>query len=141
MANFGLFLVLIGIIFATTPNLVDGVADFFRDFKLEQVAPNVFLPVLGKDHPVVFGAVYQFCLYFGILQIPMLATRLILKDITRRTASTGTGIIFWLGAAWIVSILMTGQISWHVFVGYIIALVGICLVAENVIVLATRRRD
>jgi len=139
LANFGIFLILIGIIVATTPNLVEGVADFLRDFNLTEVAPNVLLPIPGLDHPVVFGALYQFCLYFGILQIPMLAARFILKDTPRRTASTAMGIVFWLGAAWLVSMIIT--ITWLNFVGYIIALVGIAIVVENVIVLMTRRRD
>lgn len=141
LANFGLFLILIGIIVATTPNLVDRFADFFRDFKLTEVAPNVLLPVPGLDHPVVFGAIYQFCLMFGILQIPMLAARFILKDTPRRTASTATGIVFWLGAAWLVSLIVAKNITWLNFIGYIIALVGIVIVVENVIMLMTRRRD
>jgi len=142
LANFGIFLILIGLIVATTPNLVEGVADFLRSFNLTEVAPNVLLPIPGLDHPVVFGAVYQFCLYFGILQIPMLAARFILKDTPRRTASTAMGIVFWLGAAWLVSLIITKNItSWLIFVGYIIALVGIAIVVENVIVLMTRKRD
>jgi hypothetical protein len=141
LVNFGIFLVIIGIIFATTPNLVDRFADFFRDFHLQEVAPNVSLPVPGLDHPVVFGAIYQFCLAFGIIQIPILAARFIIKDTIRRTANTAAGIIFWLGAAWSVSLIMAKSITWLNFVGYIIILIGIVVVVENIIVLMIRRRD
>ena len=142
LANFGIFLVVVGIIIATTPNLIDRIADFFADFHTQEVAPNIFLPVPGKDHPVVFNAVFQFCLIFGILQIVILAARFILKDTVRRTASTATGIIFWLGAAWLLvnlNLTTTQNFAWHIFAGYIIALLGIAIVAENIIVLVLRR--
>ncbi|MBM5804483.1 MAG: hypothetical protein FJZ49_00190 [Candidatus Verstraetearchaeota archaeon] len=140
LANFGIFLILVGLIVATTPNLIDRFADFFLNFQLQEVAHNVLLPApTSLDHPVVFGAVYQFCLMFGLLQIPMVVARVIMKDTARRTASTATGVVFWLGVAWLVSLIIT--ITWLNFVGYIIALVGIAIMVENVIVLMTRRRD
>lgn len=140
LANFGIFLVVVGIIVATTPNLVDKIGAFFQSFQVKEVAPNIFLPVPGKDHPLVFTALFWFCLIFGILQIAVLAARLILKDTVRRTASTAMGIIFWLGAAWVVTLINNqNPIAWHIFVGYIIALCGIAIVAENLIVIAMRR--
>lgn len=139
LANFGIFLILVGIIVATTPNLVDRFADFFRDFHLQEVAPNVSLPVPGLDHPVVFNAIYQFCLIFGILQIPVLAARFIIKDTVRRTASTAMGIIFWLGAAWSVTLIIAKSITWLNFAGYIILFLGIAIVVENLIVIVMRK--
>lgn len=139
LASFGIFLIVIGIIFVTTPNLVDRAGDFFRDFHTQEVAPNVFLPVPGYDHPVVFNAIYQFCLIFGILQIAVLAARFILKDTVRRTASTVMGIIFWLGAAWSMTFIIAKSITWLTFDGYIITFLGIAIVVENIIVLALRK--
>jgi hypothetical protein len=140
LANFGIFLIVVGIIVATTPNLVDRFADFFSDFHMQEVASNVFLPIPGLDHPVVFNAIFWFCLIFGILQIVVLAGRFIMKDTVRRTASTAMGIIFWLGAAWSVTLLIAKSITWWpTFAGYIIALCGIAIVAENIIVIAIRR--
>lgn len=139
LANFGIFLIVVGIIVATTPNLVDRIADFFSDFHMQEVAPNIFLPIPGLDHPVVFNALFQFCLIFGILQIVVLSARFIIKDTVRRTASTAMGIIFWLGAAWSVTLINTPGFTWLNFVGYIILFCGIAIVAENLIVIAMRR--
>jgi hypothetical protein len=139
LANFGILLLVIGIIFVMTPNLVDRVGDFFRSFHTTEVAPNVFLPVPTKDHPVVFNAIFLFCLIFGILQIGILAARFITKDTVRRTASTVMGIIFWLGAAFTMNLLITQNIRWLTFAGYIIAILGIAILVENIIVLAIRR--
>jgi hypothetical protein len=138
LANFGIFLIVIGIIFVTTPNLVDKVGEFIRDFQIQQVAPNVFLPVPGKNHPEVFNAVYQFCLIFGILQIVVLAARFITKDPVRRTASTVMGIIFWLGAAYTMNLLITQNIRWLTFAGYIIAFLGVAIVVESIIVITMK---
>jgi hypothetical protein len=42
--SFGAFLVIVGAIFLITPNLIDKIAVFFRDFKLEQFGRHFYFP-------------------------------------------------------------------------------------------------
>jgi len=140
IVSFGFFLLLVGAIFATTPNLLSKISDFIRDFKPQEVAPNWQLPAPEHplDHRVLYTAIYQFCLIFAIFQVFVLGARFMLRDSIDRKAGTISSLVFWFGASQIVSWLLNKTIdSWFVFVGWLIVLVGISIVIKNAIILAT----
>ena len=138
LVNFGLFLVTGGIVFAITPGLYDVIVRFVRDFRIAEISPGIFFPEPIHNHAVVYGAFYTFCLLFGGLHIVTLAGRFVFKDDLRRKTSTLASMVFWLGSAYITSMLIAATIMWPAFVGYIIALGGACIVLESLILLAVR---
>lgn len=136
--SFGFFLILAGVIFAITPNLLDRIHDFVGDFQLLKIASGIYIPTPKSDHAVLYAVIFQFCLVFGIFQVFALFVRFILKDPVDKKASTFSSIIFWMGASWILSLLMLKKIEWFVFLGLLITLVGISMVIRNALILITR---
>lgn len=136
LASFGFFLMLVGVIWIITPNLLEEVRDFFEDFKLEEeVFPNVFLPAPASSHPVVYTAVARFCFVFGLFQIFILVLRFIFREPVDKIAGTFSGMAFWLGAGFLANILSAETIKWFVFLGWIIVLIGLSLVIRSLVVL------
>jgi tellurite resistance protein TehA-like permease len=144
LASFGFFLMLVGIIWIVTPNLLEEVRKFLEDFKLKEVFPNVFLPAPASSHPVVYMAIARFCFVFGLFQIFILALRVVFREAVNKIAGTFSGMIFWLGAGFVANMLSTETIKWFAFVGWIIMLIGLSLVIRSLVVLLfefTLRKD
>ncbi len=138
LITLGLFLLLVGVIFIITPDLLDKAYDFFRDIELVELYSDIYLPAPKSDHPVLFKALSRFCFYFAVLQIPVLAVRFILKDPAEKKAGGFSGLLFWFGAAWIIDLSMAEDTGWFTFLGYLIALIGICIVAKNALILGSK---
>ena len=138
LVTFGLFLLLIGVMLIVTPDLLDRGYDFFLDLELRGLYPNIYLPAPKSDHTILFTALSQFCFVFAILHVPILVARFILKDPADKKAGTISGLIFWFGAAWIINQFIIMEINWFTFLGYLIALIGACIVIRNAIFLVTR---
>jgi hypothetical protein len=145
LASFGFFLVLVGVIWIVTPNLLKEVREFSKDFKVEkEVFPKVFLPAPQSPHPVVYMAIARFCFVFGLFQIFILALRFVFREPVNKIAGTFSGMIFWLGAGFVANMLSTETIEWFAFLGWIIVLIGFSLVIRSLVVLLfelTLRKD
>jgi len=135
LVTLGFFLLLVGAIFAVTPNLSDRIYDFFKDLKFQEVYSDVYFPTPRSDHPVLYNAVFQFCLAFAIFQLLVLGARFVLKESIDRKAGTFSSLLFWFGAAWTVNLLMSKAFGWFAFLGWLVTLAGISLVVKSVITL------
>jgi len=145
LASFGFFLMLVGVIWIITPNLLEEIRKFFEDFKLEEeVFPNVFLPAPVHHHPVVYTAIARFCFVFGLFQIFILVLRFVFREPVDKIAGTFSGMVFWSGAGFVANMLSAGTIKWFAFLGWIIVLIGLSLVIRSLVVLLfelTLRKD
>jgi len=141
LASIGFFLLLVGVIWIITPNYSQEVEAFFKDFKLREAFPNVFLPAPQRHHEVIYTAVARFCFVFGLFQIFILALRLFFREPLDRIAGTISGIVFWLGAGFASNMLSVRIIEWSVsrqwfvFLGWLIMLVGLSLAIRSLVVL------
>ena len=134
---FGFFLISIGVTFLTTPNLINEISAFFRDFQLVKIMePNVFLPAPASSHPVLYGAVEGFCYLFGIFQVGMLILRFAYGSSPSQKAGTASDIVFWLGAGYLLGILRDQMIGWFTFLAGLIILIGISIIIRAAITLA-----
>jgi len=145
----GFFFVVVGAIFLTTPNLFDKILNFFEDFEIVSV-PNVSnvtlpAPALPFTHRVVYGVVEQFCLVWGLFQIVILALRFVARSPWKKKAESGSNIVFWLGASFLIRTfllemtrlrLITGMTRWFVFWSAIIMLIGVSLIVKAMILVA-----
>ena len=137
---FGFFLISIGVIFLTTPNLISEISAFFRDFQLKELWPNVFLPVPASNHPVLYGAIEKFCYLFGIFQVGMLILRLAYGSPPSQKAGTASDVVFWLGAGYLVGILRDQMIGWFAFIAGLIILIGLTVIIRSTITLGMVRK-
>jgi len=140
LANFGFFLVSVGITFVAVPDLIGRLNDFFRDFTMVELSPNFFLPAPAGFHPQVYYAFLIFALAFGLLHILLLVGRIYYGDRLRKKASTLGSIVFQLGSAYVCTLLLSQSVAWFGFIGLVIIMGGVALVLENLVILAATRR-
>ena len=137
LASFGFFLVLIGVIFVITPNLGDEIGDFIRDLQFEplDMYPDIDFPKPASNHPVLYTAVAEFCIVYGLFQIAILISRFYFGDYLKRKAGTLSGAVFWLGAGYLLTILSADNIDWFAFLSWLIIFIGLSLVVRSLVIL------
>ena len=143
----GAVLILIGIVFALAQpsNLWEKIVAFFSSFTLAQVpGTGIYLPApIGPAaHTVLYGAAFQFCIGLGILQVMLLALRLMMHSPISKTAETVGHLVFWFGTSYLITTYLnnTTTISkWFVFWAGILMILGLSFIARAFVLLAKRR--
>ena len=136
LLSFGFFIMLIALFFVIVPNYYTEVENFFKDFKLQEVASNVYLPAPVHHHPVVYETAMRFCIFFGLFQCFVLALRFYFKSILSEVAETISNIVLWLGAAYMFLLLsIKAPNFWFPFFGGIIAVIGFSIITRSIAVL------
>lgn len=140
----GVFFVLVGAIFMTTPNLFDKIFAFFRGFDIIRV-PNtpIRLPAPASPwaHSGVYSALALFSFVWSLFQIVMLVLRFIVYSPPTKKAETAGNLVFWLGANFLIRSFLnvtTTSRTWFVFWTTIIMLLGVSMIVRA-IVLAVQR--
>jgi hypothetical protein len=90
---------------------------------------------------VLYNAVFQFDVAFGVLQLVILGLRVWVRSVTRRISETVGNAVFWLGAAILVNMfLLTGTLTgWFEYWAALIMLVGLSIVARALVYFARRK--
>ena len=138
LVTFGFFLVLVGIMFLITPNLLEYIYAFLRDIEFKEAIPYLYLPAPQDSHTILFAVLSRFTFYFAIAHLFILAARYFFRSSKDKTAGTVSGLVFWLGATWILNQYVEADIAWFTLLGYFIALVGVSMIIRNVITLRVR---
>jgi hypothetical protein len=134
LAGLGYVLILIGAFLIFRPDLPSLIQDFFSDFQVQQVwGGNVYLPVPMSNHPALYGIAFDFCLYMVAFQFLGLLFRFVLNEPVRKKASSASGLVFWGGFAWIISLLSAELIGWPAFLGWLIVVAGTSIVTQSVL--------
>jgi hypothetical protein len=143
----GGFFIILGLVFALTPSIPNQTTKFFSDlstatypFGSPGSTISLFAPAHPAEHMTFYTAVMNFLLSAGILQIVILALRLMVKSPIRRIAETVGNLIFWLGAAVLINVfLLAGTLTgWFQFWTALIMLIGASLIARFFVHLARR---
>ena len=143
----GGFFIILGSVFAFTPGIVNNTNAFFLDLTTVTFpfgSPGSTVSLLGPAHPAdhqsFYTAVMNFLIGMGVLQIVILALRLVVHSRIRRIAQSVGDLIFWLGAALVANVfLLAGtQNGWFQFWSLLIVIVGASLIARFFVYLAKR---
>ena len=148
----GFFLILIGVLFITTPNLSDSVVKFATNFTTEQVGnTNIYIPIPQNvgNYGDVYVAVRQFSIIWGLFLIALLGARLVFGSQVRRLAENVGDIVFWLGAAYLAQTFLVAPTQastidvtkWFEFWAAIIMLIGVSLIARGIFLAVARLRN
>jgi hypothetical protein len=147
----GFFLILIGVLFITTPGLFDNVVNFVNSFKMEQVA-NTKIYVPAPQNLVDYGDIYevarQFSVIWAVFLVAMLGARFILGSSLRRLSENVGDIVFWIGAAYLIQTFLVAPTqastidttAWFRFWAAVIALIGVSLIVRGIFIAAARLR-
>jgi len=149
----GVFLLLVGATFLTTPNLFNEIIDFFSDFELVRVPNlgNLWLPAPAhpRAHSVVYLAVEQFSYTWGLFQLVILALRFVVRSPLNKDAETMSNIVFWVGTGFLTRTfliettrlpLLAEMTRWFVFWSGIIMLIGVSLIIRAIILMAVPKK-
>jgi hypothetical protein len=140
----GAVLILIGIVFVINSNLWSNIVDFFKNISTIRVAgTSTFLPAptIPSAHVGVYTALEQFELGVGILQVVILAARLLVRSRIRRIAETIGTLVFWFGASYLTVTYLnstTTQEMWFLFWAAIVMLFGVSLIVRAMVMLARK---
>jgi hypothetical protein len=99
-------------------------------------------PANPAVHAVLYTAAFQFCVGLGILQIILMALRLMIRSPISKTAETFGHLVYWFGASYLITVYLnnTTTISrWFLFWAGILIILGLSLIARAVVLLAKRR--
>lgn len=138
--SFGAFLILLAAFYLTNPSLPSEATAFIRDFKPVEISQNFWWLEPSSNHPILYSAAEQFCYLFGFVQVAILGLKLAKRSSIREKARTFSDIIFWLGAGYVFWTLSSGALAWIQFLGVLIVLVGISIVARSTVLLIAFRR-
>jgi len=139
--------ILIGLVYVLAlPNsLWDKTIAFFGSFTTSRVGDTgIFLPapVSPWVHVVFYNAVFQFFLGLALLNILILAMRLIWRSHVRRIAETVGNLVFWLGASYLVSAFLnrsTDANRWFAFWAALLILLGVSLLSRALVLIVRRQ--
>lgn len=143
----GAFFIMLGVVYVINlPNsLWNAVFDFFGSFTLAQLpATGIYLPAPTNPmaHAVLYGAIFQFCIGLGILQVIFLLLRLMMNSPTGKTAETMGNLVYWFGAAYLVATYLnstTTTSGWFVFWAGILIILGLSFIARAFVLFAKRK--
>lgn len=130
IASFGFFLILLGGIYLTAPNLPEMIGAFVRDFRLVEVASDVWLPAPASNHPGLYWVAQEFCYAFGLFHVLLLALRFVLGSSLKRKVDTASGAVFWFGAGFLIGMLSNGGVAWFPFLAGLVILIGLSIIVR-----------
>jgi hypothetical protein len=143
----GTVLILIGIVFvlAQPASLWDSIVNFFNDLTWRSL-PHVTgislpAPVNPAAHAVVYTAAFQFCIGIGILQIVLLALRLVTQSPINKTSETVGDLVYWFGEAYLITVFLSSApnvTQWFMFWAGILVMLGLSFFARAFVLLAKR---
>lgn len=144
----GGFFIVLGLVFAFTPDIAQKTNTFFRDLTTVTYplggssTVNLPAPANPSEHISFFTAVMYFTLGVGVLQIAILALRLGVHSPIRRIGETVGNLVFWLGAAVAANVfLLAGtRTGWFQFWSTLIILIGVSLIARFFVYITQRFR-
>jgi hypothetical protein len=147
--SIGGFFILLGAVFAFTPGIAEKTSAFFSDlttvtfpFGSPGSTASLLAPAHPAEHQGFYTAVLTFLIGVGVLQIVILALRLVVHSHIRRIAQSVGDLIFWLGAAIVANVfLLTGTHNgWFQFWSSLIVLIGLSLIARFFVYFISRSR-
>lgn len=137
----GFFLVLIGVLLATTPNLFDNFLDFVTSFDLVDVPNSDIIlpgPVSPNSHIVLYETVQLLSFALVAFQIVMLLLRFLAKSSWGKKAEIVGNLIFWLGAGFLIQNFLIETTQWFVFWSLLLIIIGISMIARAMVIAGSR---
>jgi len=135
--SFGFFILLVGIIWLSTPGLNEDVVSFLtpENWYNRRVVGDIYFPSPKPyiDYTVLYTAVMEFCFIFAVYHVVVLAIRFGLRESINRKAGTVSSIVFWFSAGSFVYWMANGTIGWFSFIGGLIVSVGLAIIASSVV--------
>lgn len=138
--SIGVFLIILGAVFLTTPNLIQEIMDFFRDLEIVDFQYGIGLIEPENPHPNLYRAIAIFAAASGTWNVILGVLRLNAPESRRRVIGSLSGAIFNFGAALTFIGLMNQTILFRTIIPILIILGGLSLIIRASVNLALNKR-
>ena len=131
--SFGFFLLLLGILFVSTPDLFGKISNFFTDLGLEEVSNSgVFLPApeIPRSHLALYNVMGTVSIAAVVFQAVMIVLRFVMSSSWAKRSETLGSFVYWIGVAFLVQWFLIDNTQWFVFWSCIIITAGISLLVR-----------
>jgi len=141
VSSIGFFLILIGMIFALTPDFFSSLLTFFKDLGLVQV-PNVFTGIVlpaprnPADHTTVYSVASWFSFVWGIFLVALLLVRILANSPLNKKTQNASDIFYWLANGFLIGRFLNGTtntVMWFSYWSAVIMLLGVSLIIRAII--------
>ncbi|WGM89091.1 MAG: hypothetical protein IAX21_08445 [Candidatus Bathyarchaeota archaeon] len=131
--SFGFFILILGILFISTPDLYGNITDFFGDIGIEEVSNSgVFLPAPEdpRSHLALYNVMGLVSIAGVVFQAIMLILRFVIPSTWTKRSETMGNFVYWIGVAFLVQWFLIDSTQWFVFWSCIIMAAGVSLIAR-----------
>ena len=131
--SFGFFILVLGILFVSTPDLFGKIADFFGDLSLEEISNSgVYLPAPEdpRSHLVLYNVMGVVSIAGVVFQAIMLVLRFVVSSLWAKRSETMGNFVYWIGVAFLVQWFLIDNTQWFVFWSGILMAAGVSLIAR-----------
>jgi len=147
----GAFLILLGVIFVSTPGLIDRVIslsepDVFGIVRVPGTDVSLPAPLILSAHRAVYSAARMFSLSWGFFLIAFTVARFVLKSSLAKKAETASDVVFWFGAAYLIQVQLLDKVptyrDWFAFWAALVMVIGTSLIVRGLLLMifGVRRR-
>jgi hypothetical protein len=131
--SFGFFILLLGIIFVSTPDLFGKISDFFTDLGIQEVSNSgIFLPAPENtgSHLDLYKVMGLVSVAAVVFQAIMLVLRFVTSSSLSKRSETLGNFVYWVGVAFLVQWFLIDTTQWFVFWSCILMAAGVSLLAR-----------
>jgi len=143
----GAIFIILALVFVLNTGIWVNIVNFFNTLTLAQI-PGTSLslpaPTIPAAHIQLYNVAFQFTIGVGLLEIVILAVRILLRSPIQRKAETIENLVFWLGTSYLIItylVNITLQTEWFVFWAGTILVGGLSLLTRGFIIILTRRNS
>ncbi|MDI9644680.1 MAG: hypothetical protein QFX35_05625 [Candidatus Verstraetearchaeota archaeon] len=138
LIHFGLFMIVLGLLFVIYPNLFDSLKEFFLDFEMVEISDNFFLPIVRGSHPEVYGSLLTLAIAMLLIEVLILVARFLIRDMVRRKADSISGIVFWVGISLLANQLKEGIVGFPAVYSLFAIVAGASIVSAGMSIILAR---
>ncbi len=131
--SFGFFVLLLGILFVSTPDLFGNISNFIGDFEFTQVSNTVVVlprPANARAHLELYNVMGVVSIAAVVFQAIMIVLRFVMPSSWGKRSETVGNLVYWIGVAFLVQLFLIDTTQWFVFWSTIIMAAGVSLIAR-----------
>jgi len=131
--SFGFFLLLLGALFVSTPDLFGKIISFFEDLGLDEIGNSgVFLPAPEdpRSHLALYNVMGLVSIASVVFQAIMLLLRFALQSSWPKRSETMGSLVYWIGTTFLVQWFLVDSTQWFIFWSCIIMAAGVSLLVR-----------
>ncbi len=143
----GALFILLGLVYLSNlpTNIFQEIVNFFSTLTLSPIPGIGFslpAPASPQAHTTLYGIAFQFSLGIAIIEVVILALRVIFHSPIARKAETVGNVVFWFGASYLILSYLTTITTaneWFVFWSAILIISGLSLIVRALILIIEKR--